>query len=81
MDEIITINKQSTREEIIDILVNLFSPYAAELLNSGGDFSYMNMYADNFSGQLQKQTDLSDEAIFEILNEACDLSWKRQSNG
>ena len=72
------IDKQSSRQGILEELVKVFTPYAQNLIHSGGDFSYMNMYADNFSDQLLKITNLSDYDIFSILNEACDISWKNQ---
>lgn len=75
-----TINSNSTKEEIIDALTDLFVPYAKELLNSGGDFSYMNMYADNFLSPLTSQTSLTDFEVYELLNEACELSWQKAIN-
>ncbi len=70
------LNKHSSKEEIVAELVKLFSPYAQELINSGADFSYMNMYADNFKDILLAQTNMDEFEIFTILNEACDLSWR-----
>lgn len=81
MDNLSGINNTSSKAEIIEELIKLFTPYATELIHSGADFSYMNMYADNFTDQLKKQTCFSDEEIFELLNEACDTSWKKQVNG
>ncbi|WP_068473304.1 hypothetical protein [Saccharicrinis aurantiacus] len=79
MNNIDKVNSTSSREDIITELVKLFAPYAKELLNSGGDFSYMNMFADNFKDTLLKQTNLDEFEVFEILNEACDVSWKSQT--
>ncbi len=76
--EQLNINSNSTKEDIITELSKLFSPYAKELINSGADFSYMNMYADNFHDQIVKKTFFSEEEVFEILNNACDYSWKSQ---
>ncbi len=76
--ENLNINKESSKDEIIKELSILFTPYAKELINSGADFSYMNMYADNFRDQLQNKTNLTEEDIFQILNEACDYCWKSQ---
>ncbi|WP_282035869.1 hypothetical protein [Saccharicrinis aurantiacus] len=73
------ITASSSREDIITELVKLFATYAKELLNSGGDFSYMNMFADNFKHTILKQTNLDEFEVFEILNEACDVSWKSQT--
>ena len=79
MEAINTLSKQSTKHEIFEVLLALFRPYATELINSGADFSYMNMYADNFKDALQANTSLNDFEIFEILNDACDKSWKSQT--
>lgn len=74
------INKQSSKQEVIDQLVKKFAPYAQNLLISGGDFSYMNMYADNFRDPLLNQTNFTEYDIYSILNEACDISWRNQVN-
>ncbi|MCW3805775.1 hypothetical protein [Plebeiibacterium marinum] len=74
----LSINKESSKDDIIKELMVLFIPYAKELINSGADFSYMNMFADNFREQLQNITNFNEHEIFEILNEACDASWKSQ---
>jgi len=76
MFQIDNIHSDSTREDVINILCVLFKPYALELINSGADFSYMNMYADNFKEELFSKTKFDEFEVFEILNEACDLSWK-----
>ncbi|MRT92828.1 hypothetical protein [Ancylomarina sp. 16SWW S1-10-2] len=76
MIDLSAIHKQMSREELIAELVRLFTPYAKNLLTSGGDFSYMNMYADNFSEQLQNLSQFNEYDIFNILNEACDTSWR-----
>ncbi|MCW3786471.1 hypothetical protein [Plebeiibacterium sediminum] len=76
--ENIKINASSNKEEAIAELSIFFAPYAKELLNSGADFSYMNMYADNFRDELLNSTNFNEEEIFEILNEACDKCWKSQ---
>ncbi len=76
--EELEINNNSTKEDIIKELSILFTPYAKELINSGADFSYMNMYADNFHDQIVKKTNFSEEEVFEILNNACDYCWKSQ---
>ncbi len=76
--EQININVTSNKEEVIAELSKLFTPYAKELLNSGADFSYMNMYADNFRDQILNSTIFNEEEVFEILNEACDRCWKSQ---
>jgi len=78
MDNLSAINKQSSRQEVLDELVKLFTPYAHNLVGSGADFSYMNMYADRFQDQLLSQTNLSEYDIFTLLNEACDISWRNQ---
>lgn len=78
MRPINNITNISSKEEVIEELCKLFSPYAEELLNSGGEFNYMNMFADNFKEPLLKQTLFDEFEIFEILNTACDISWKRQ---
>ena len=70
----ITLN--STPKEVIEELTQLFTPYAQELLKSGGDFSYMNMYADNFKEQIAQLTGFDEFEVFEILNEACDMAWR-----
>jgi len=75
------INKQLSREKLITELVKLFTPYATNLLASGGDFSYMNMYADNFSDQLQNLSQFNEYDIYTILNEACDISWRNSIRG
>ncbi|PKQ63835.1 hypothetical protein BZG02_07375 [Labilibaculum filiforme] len=80
MNILSTINKQLNRQEVLEELVKVFSPYALNLLKSGGDFSYMNMYADNFRDQLLNQTNFSEYDIYTILNEACDISWRNQVN-
>lgn len=72
------INNQSSKQEVLDQLVNKFTPYAQNLLNSGGDFSYMNMYADNFRDPLLNQTNFTEYDVYSILNEACDISWRNQ---
>lgn len=78
MDILDSINKTQSRQEVIKKLIEAFTPYATELINSGADFSYMNMYADNFKDQLVKHTNFLEEDIFFILNEACDLSWRNK---
>lgn len=75
------INKESSKDEILEQLVHKFNPYAQNLLGSGGDFSYMNMYADNFREGLVNQTRFSEYEIYSILNEACDISWRNQVKG
>ncbi len=77
MDTLSKISKNSTKEEILTILEELLVPYAKELINSGGDFSYMNMYADNFMNQVILQSSYNEEEIFEILNESCENSWQK----
>ncbi|TLX73630.1 hypothetical protein E9993_14315 [Labilibacter sediminis] len=79
MNQLSSINSNSSKENIIEEMIKVLSPYAKELLSSGADFSYMNMYADNFTDQLKTITNLSDVEIFEILNEACDTSWRNQA--
>lgn len=79
MNSMENIDKNSSEEMVINELCKLFVPYAQELLYSGGDFSYMNMYADNFKDALLAQTSFDEFAIFEILNEACDKSWKMKT--
>jgi len=73
------ITRQSSKQEVLEVLVKKFSPYAQNLLNSGGDFSYMNMYADNFQDQLVNQTSFTEYDIYTLLNEACDISWRNQA--
>lgn len=80
MNNLSALNKQSTKQEILDELLKLFTPYARNLLGSGADFSYMNMYADNFRDQIINQTSISEYDVYTILNEACDLSWRNQVN-
>ncbi len=80
MNNLSAINKQSNKVEVIEELVKLFTPYAQNLLGSGGDFSYMNMYADNFRDQLLNQTNFTDYDVYTFLNEACDISWKKSVN-
>lgn len=80
MNNLSALNKQSNRQEVLDELIKLFTPYARNLVSSGADFSYMNMYADNFRDQLLNQTSFTEYDIYTILNEACDLSWKNQVN-
>ncbi len=72
------INHNSSKKQVIEELSNLFTPYAKELINSGADFSYMNMYAENFKEELSCKTKFSEQEIFEILNESCDNCWKSQ---
>jgi len=81
MIDLSAINMQMPREELIEELVRLFTPYAQNLLASGGDFSYMNMYADNFSDQLQNLSQFNEYDIYTILNEACDISWRNSVRG
>lgn len=81
MIDLSAINKQLSREEVIAELVRLFTPYATNLLASGGDFSYMNMYADNFSDQLQNLSQFNEYEMYTILNEACDTSWRNSVKG
>ena len=81
MIDLSAINKQMSREELIAELVRLFTPYAKNLLSSGGDFSYMNMYADNFSEQLQNLSQFNEYDMYLILNEACDTSWRNSVKG
>ena len=76
MIDLKNINQTSTKQETIEELAKLFAPYAIELINSGADFSYMNMYADNFNEQLIQLTGFDEFEVFEILNEACDKAWR-----
>ncbi len=77
MDNLSAITKDSTKEDIIKILEIMFIPYAKELINSGGDFSYMNMYADNFMNQITFQSSFNEHEVFELLNEVCESSWQK----
>ncbi len=77
MDTLSKISKQSTKDEIKTILEQLLIPYAQELINSGGDFSYMNMYADNFMNHIILQSSFDEEEVFEILNECCESCWQK----
>ncbi len=79
MDNLSAITKESTKEEIIKILEIMLIPYAKELINSGGDFSYMNMYADNFMNQITFQSALNEHEVFELLNEVCESCWQKAS--
>ena len=80
MDKLSTLHAESSREEVITALEQLFTPYATELINSGADFSYMNMYADNFMQELIQKTSFSEYEIYGILNEVCELCWRNQVN-
>ncbi len=79
MNLLSSISDTISDDELLNKLVELFLPYAKELLHSGGDFSYMNMYADNFKEELQQTTQKSEETIYELLNKACDISWTKAS--
>ncbi len=77
MDTLSKISQQTTKDEIKKILEGLLIPYAQELINSGGDFSYMNMYADNFMNQIILLSSFDEEEVFEILNESCENCWQK----
>ncbi|WP_372754031.1 hypothetical protein [Labilibaculum sp.] len=77
MFNLLNINKESSKEEILKELLKKFN----HLLGSDGNSSYMNMYADDFRQGLVTQTRFSEYDIYNILNEACDISWKNQVKG
>ncbi len=79
MDVLASITPNMNVSELRIQLVEILLPYAKELLHSGGDFSYMNMYADSFRNELQQITQMPEDTIYELLNEACDISWTKAS--